>query len=42
MASRDNLYGSDQNLETELAVWERDWSITIHKIIETNKKSQTK
>lgn len=37
MASRDNLYGSDQNLEKELASWEKDWSITIHKIIETNK-----
>ncbi len=37
MASRDNLYGSDQKLEKELSIWENDWRNTIHKIIETNK-----
>ena len=37
MASRYNLYGSDQELEKELSIWESDWRNTIHKIIETNK-----
>lgn len=37
MASRDYLYGSDQNLEEQLASWEKDWSVIIHRIIENNK-----
>ena len=37
MASRDNLYGSNQELEECLALLEREWSITINNIIETNK-----
>lgn len=37
MASRNNLYGSKQDIEKELASMEKKWSITIHKIIETNK-----
>lgn len=36
MASRANLYGNDQALESEFASWEKDWSITINKIISTN------
>ncbi len=36
MASRNNLYGSDQILENELSKVEKDWSTTINRILKTN------